>query len=135
MRTMTEPRRETPVLGEVDVLVVGGGPAGFAAATAAARLGTRTMLVERYGCLGGLATGGLVLYMDGLTDAVAPDDRMFDLDRLKSLLQACATMPADELCRTTFERLGTFRGAAEQADDMTMLVLQVARSGDRPQWD
>lgn len=68
MRTITEPAREIPVVAEVDVLVAGGGPAGFAAAVAAARLGAKVMLIERYGCLGGLATGGLVLYMDGLSD-------------------------------------------------------------------
>jgi hypothetical protein len=55
-------------VGEVDVLVAGGGPAGIAAATAAARMGARVMLVERYGYLGGLATGGLVLFMDGVFD-------------------------------------------------------------------
>jgi hypothetical protein len=42
------------------VLVAGGGPAGLAAAVAAARQGVRTMLVERYGFLGGMATAGLV---------------------------------------------------------------------------
>ncbi len=68
MKTIHEPAREIPVLDEVDVLVVGGGPAGYCAAVAAARRGARTALVERYGCLGGLATGGLVLYMDGIFD-------------------------------------------------------------------
>lgn len=68
MKTIQEPSREIPVLDEVDVLVVGGGPAGYCAAVAAARQGARTALVERYGCLGGLATGGLVLYMDGIFD-------------------------------------------------------------------
>ena len=43
-----------------DVLVAGGGPAGLAAAAAAARQGAATMLVERYGFLGGMATAGLV---------------------------------------------------------------------------
>lgn len=68
MRTITEPAREIPVVADVDVLVAGGGPAGFGAAAAAARMGATVMLVERYGCLGGMATGGLVLYMDGLSD-------------------------------------------------------------------
>jgi sigma-B regulation protein RsbU (phosphoserine phosphatase) len=75
----------------------------------------------------------LVLYTDGLTDVVATDDRMFSLDQFKGLLRSYARVPADELCRAIFERLGAFRGAAEQYDDMTMLVVQVARSGDRPQ--
>lgn len=56
-----QPQRPLSVLHETDVLVVGGGPAGFAAAVAAARAGARTALVERYGYLGGLWTGGLVL--------------------------------------------------------------------------
>lgn len=68
MHTIREASREIPIVAQVDVLVAGGGPAGIAAATAAARLGARTMLVERYGHLGGMATGGLVLYMDGLFD-------------------------------------------------------------------
>jgi hypothetical protein len=68
MQTVREPAREIPVVAEVDVLVVGGGPAGIAAATAAARNGARTLLVERYGYLGGLATGGLVLFMSDLYD-------------------------------------------------------------------
>ncbi|NLA52648.1 MAG: FAD-dependent oxidoreductase, partial [Alcaligenaceae bacterium] len=49
-----------PVVAEADVLVCGGGPTGIAAALAAARLGCRTALVERYGTLGGMATVGLV---------------------------------------------------------------------------
>jgi hypothetical protein len=68
MRTIREPARDVPIAREADVVVVGGGPAGFVAATAAARQGADVVLVERYGCLGGLATGGLVLYMDAIYD-------------------------------------------------------------------
>jgi 2-polyprenyl-6-methoxyphenol hydroxylase-like FAD-dependent oxidoreductase len=61
MAFILESERGTPVTDEADVVVAGGGPAGVAAATASARLGVKTMLVERYGHLGGLATGGLVI--------------------------------------------------------------------------
>ena len=56
-----QPRREIRVLRETDVLVVGGGSAGVIAAISAARTGLDVTLVERYGCFGGLWTGGLVL--------------------------------------------------------------------------
>jgi hypothetical protein len=67
-RTYLEPAHEVPVFAEVDVLVVGGGPAGCAAAVAAARLGADVLLLERYGHLGGLSTGGLVIWIDRMTD-------------------------------------------------------------------
>lgn len=53
-------QKEIPVAGEFDILVAGGGPAGIAAAVAAARNGASTLLVERYGFLGGNLTAGLV---------------------------------------------------------------------------
>jgi NADPH-dependent 2,4-dienoyl-CoA reductase/sulfur reductase-like enzyme len=49
-------------------LVIGGGPAGTAAAIAAGRLGADTVLVERYNHLGGLSTGGLVSWIDRMSD-------------------------------------------------------------------
>jgi hypothetical protein len=66
--SIAEPARDLPVHAECDVLVVGGGPAGVAAAVAAARLGARTLLLERYNHLGGLSTGGLVIWIDRMTD-------------------------------------------------------------------
>jgi hypothetical protein len=67
-KTYREPARNIPVYAETDVLVVGGGPAGTAAAIAAGRLGADTLLVERYNHLGGLSTGGLVIWIDRMTD-------------------------------------------------------------------
>jgi flavin-dependent dehydrogenase len=67
-KTITEAAREIRVCHETDVVVVGGGPAGVAAAVAAARSGVKTALVERYGHLGGMATGGLVILIPFLSD-------------------------------------------------------------------
>ena len=60
---VVEPAHELPVFHTTDVVVVGGGPAGFSAAIAAARAGAKVALVERYGSLGGLFTNGMVLVM------------------------------------------------------------------------
>ncbi|HUV08545.1 MAG TPA: FAD-dependent oxidoreductase, partial [Spirochaetia bacterium] len=54
MSTVTEEKREIPVIMDVDVAVVGGGPAGIMAALASARNGASTILIERFGNLGGL---------------------------------------------------------------------------------
>lgn len=64
--TVIEPEREIPVLDDVDVVVVGGGPAGLVASVAAARHGVRVALLERYGYVGGMATGGLVILLDSM---------------------------------------------------------------------
>ncbi|MDP4026493.1 FAD-dependent oxidoreductase [Methylobacterium sp. NEAU 140] len=66
--TYKEAAREIPVFAETDVLVIGGGPAGTSAAIAAGRVGADVMLVERYNHLGGLSTGGLVIWIDRMTD-------------------------------------------------------------------
>jgi len=65
-RTITEPAREIPLYGEYEVVVLGGGPAGIAAAVAAARAGRRTLLIERYGFLGGMGTAAGVTNFCGL---------------------------------------------------------------------
>lgn len=64
MGTVREAAREIEVFEAAEVVVVGGGPAGFGAAVAAGRAGADVLLVERYGHLGGLATGGIVCEMD-----------------------------------------------------------------------
>ena len=61
-----EPARQVPLYGEYEVAVLGGGPAGIAAAVAAARAGRRTLLIERYGFLGGMGTAAGVTNFCGL---------------------------------------------------------------------
>lgn len=64
--TLMEPSRQTPVWGSYDVVVLGGGPAGIAAATAAAQTGQSTLLIEAYGFLGGMGTAAGVTNFCGL---------------------------------------------------------------------
>jgi hypothetical protein len=68
VRTIPEPNKTVKVVDECDVVVVGGGPGGVGAAVAAARNGADTILIERYGYLGGMGTGGLVTIIPCLSD-------------------------------------------------------------------
>jgi len=85
VRTIEEPGRKIPVMAETDVLVVGGGPGGLSAALAAAREGVETMLVERYGCFGGVITqamiGTIAWYRSNsqVVDAVRKSDHHWEL--------------------------------------------------------
>lgn len=93
MDTVHIPAMEVPVIAEVDVLVVGGGPSGTAAAICAARGGATTMLVDRSGYLGGLATGGLVILLadmdngEEITVAGIVDEFQERLDRRGGLVR------------------------------------------------
>lgn len=64
--SIKEPARQVPLYGAYEVAVLGGGPAGIAAAVAAARAGRRTLLIERYGFLGGMGTAAGVTNFCGL---------------------------------------------------------------------
>jgi hypothetical protein len=72
---VSEPPRSTPVHGEFDVVVVGGGPAGIMAAAAAARTGHSVILLERYGFLGGAGTAGGLSTFCGLHAKVHGEHR------------------------------------------------------------
>ena len=98
MKTVSEPRREIPVRREVDVLVVGAGPAGTAAALSAARQGARTLLIEQSGMAGGVATSGLMSHWTGNTAHIGiygeilaraqdcPDPQVIHPEKLRSVL-------------------------------------------------
>lgn len=108
-----EPARRTPVLATTQVLVVGGGTAGVAAAVAAARNGADVVLTERHGALGGLATGGMVtLFLtmdDGAGHQVIGGLCQEVTDRVAAR-GAAYFPPRDEWGSEDDERIGRDRG-------------------------
>jgi glycine/D-amino acid oxidase-like deaminating enzyme len=101
-----EPARSIPVFRACDVLVVGGGPSGTAAAIAAARLGADVILLERNNHLGGLSTGGLVIWIDRMTDWTG-----------RQVIQGIASDLIDRLPKDAVA--GPPRGAWGAADEAT----------------
>jgi hypothetical protein len=77
---ISEPARDIRVVREVDVAVVGGGPGGVGSAIAAARAGAKTVLIERYGHLGGMASGGLINILPNLSD-ISGKQHIFGLNQ------------------------------------------------------
>jgi hypothetical protein len=72
---ITEPSRQTPVYGDYEVVVVGGGPAGITSALAAARAGRSTICIERYGFFGGAGTAAGLSTFCGLHAVVHGEHR------------------------------------------------------------
>ena len=73
MSTYKEPAKELNVYGTYDVIVVGGGCAGFPAAIAAARNGAKTLIIEQFPFFGGTATASLMANINGFRNQVKPD--------------------------------------------------------------
>ncbi len=73
--TINEPARSIPIIGEYEVVVLGGGPAGIAAALASGRAGRSTVLIERYGFLGGAGTAAGLSTFCGLHATVHGEHR------------------------------------------------------------
>jgi ribulose 1,5-bisphosphate synthetase/thiazole synthase len=97
MKTIYEPAKERPIVAEADVVVVGGGPGGIMAALAAARTGAKTLLIEHYGFLGGMATAGLMTSFNGFRNEHPPNHVQTVrgiaqelVDRLRQAGGACA---------------------------------------------
>lgn len=67
----------------------------------------------------------LVLYTDGLIDALAPSGEPYGRERLERFLRTRAELGPEELCKATFDELTAFQGPAEQFDDMALLIVAV----------
>ena len=129
--SIAEPARDVPVVADVDVLVVGGGPAGLAAACAAARAGAETLLLESYGCLGGTLT---LVTLGGLCGihAVIDDERLGRVVgglclELEDRLAACDGILAPKrhgrIIGVPYESVALKCGAAEMASSHGVRVL------------
>lgn len=98
IRMIDEPAGKVPVVAETDLVVVGGGPAGIAAAVAGARNGLSVTLLERYAYLGGLASGGMVLVLDDMCDGpeVTVRGLCSELIERMTRLGLCVTPPEQD---------------------------------------
>jgi len=106
------PSQRVPVIARCDVLVVGGGSAGIAAAIAARRQGADVILVERYGYLGGLASGGLIVLLLTLDDGAGRQVIAGLCQELVERLQArnaCFAPPREEWGRTDAELIERYQ--------------------------
>ena len=153
-----ESPRRLGVRREVDVLVCGGGPAGVGAALAAARSGARTMLVERFGMLGGMWTAGLLNpFFQGVGRGWVCDDlvgrltaggawqewrfaHVFDVETMKRTLETMAAEDGVELLyhtwvADTIVEGGTVRGAVLESKAgreaiLAKVVIDATGDGD-----
>jgi len=106
---------QTPIVGRYQVIITGGGPAGFIAALAATRSGADTLLIERYPFLGGNGTAGLMTCYNGFRNQRPPE-----------ALQTVKGIPAEYIAEIV--RLG---GIAD-ADNYPKEVPHDITKGDIP---
>lgn len=137
MRTYEEPARTIPARDDIDVLVAGGGPAGFAAAVWAARQGARTLLIDQAGDVGGVATTGLMSHWTGNTrggfyeelldrscDSAQPELRhVINPEKLKTVLLQMLEESGAKL------QLYTFAGEAIVQDGVLRGIVTESKSG------
>jgi FAD dependent oxidoreductase len=130
--TISEPGRATRVLGEYEVVVVGGGPAGLAAALAAGRAGRSTILIERYGFMGGAGTAaglstfcGLHAVVHGRHEQVVhgiADDILARLDAMDGLNRPHLTV-GDQITAQAYDISALKIAADELAAEAKVEVL------------
>ena len=144
MQFITENQKEIPVIAEPDVLVVGAGPAGIGAAIAAARNGAKTLLIERYGFIGGNLTIAMVNPMFTFHDTngrqVIKGIAGELVDRLVALKQSdghVTDLTFDNASMTPFDPEGMkillLRMVQESGADLLLhtLLTSVVRKGNR----
>lgn len=144
MQYYTEPECRLPIVAEADVVVAGGGVAGYAAALASARNGAKTILIEQGNCIGGMATAGMMSHFTGASDSPCFDEVMgrarsqdfcaFQPGQQATVLQInhealkCAML--DLLREVGVEvRLYTFAAQAVNADGAVRGVVVQSKSG------
>src|SRR5208282_2108054 len=71
----------------------------------------------------------LVLYSDGVTEAMDPDEQLYGNGRLRAVLTGKNEMPLDEIQKTVLESVENFARGARQADDLTILLVRFRAVG------
>ena len=114
MKQIHEAAKTIDIISKTDILVVGSGPAGLAAAVSAARTGVKTMLVDRYGCFGGVITqvgvGTMAWYRyEGTVDTrgigIEFEQRAKEMGASHALPRACSEVLDPEMFKYVADRM------------------------------